>query len=303
MNDGPQSVGSEPRERRCAQCTKAASKCACAQQELKFRIYQGPSLRHVNDDARAAEWVKWLTMAFLTICDARRWDSPFLGKYLSRNYTHLGFDVDVIPQVADDSPNLLAKLCQHLRCVEARKPNYVTKILDCQVTVDRQKGEAVAWVLTRQWGMFTTTSSIGQESLIKYKWLQRDGGWKCYGYVGIRGPGGWASPDLVPIDTAHFLQADSDGSLLRKNEHNFNNGRALDMSATTGNGAKLASSRYKFINEGSNNIPCSSLDTAYMLIAESKRHKKSSVEAKAPVSRGTAGWLSAFALFPHADTV
>ncbi|PPJ50643.1 hypothetical protein CBER1_05245 [Cercospora berteroae] len=152
--------------------------------------------------------------------------------------------------------------------------------------------------------MFTTTSSIGQESSIKYKWLQRDGKWKCFGYVGIRGPGGWASPDLVPIDIAHFLQADSDGSLLTKNEYNFNDGGAAKMSrAADGNGAKLASTRYKFINEGNDTIPSSSLDTAYMLVAESKRHKKSSVEAKAPVSRGTAGWLSTFALFPHADTL
>lgn len=187
-----------------------------------------------STDVRAAEWVKWLTLAFLTLSDARRWDSPFLGKYISRNYTHLGSDVDVLPEVADDGPNLLAELCQHLRCVEEKKPDYVTKILDCQVTVERQKGEAVAWVLTRQWGMFVTTSSIGQELLIKYKWLQRDGRWKCYGYVGIRGPGGWASPDLVPIDTAHFLQADSDGSLLRMNEHNFNDGEVAETRLVAG---------------------------------------------------------------------
>ncbi|WPB01357.1 uncharacterized protein RHO25_005981 [Cercospora beticola] len=231
----------------CKQCTGAGLRCVCVQHNGMFRIHkeseapkpqdEGSLVRSLPDglllladhsidltDTRTAEWVRWLTLAKIAICDDRRLDSPFVTRYLSPSYTHLGVDVDC--EVDSDDPDARDKFHQYMRSIKTT--TFSTAILDCEVMVDRQKQEAISWVVMRHTGVIEESPAIGQEVLMEYKWLQSNGMWQCYGFAGIRGPGGWTTPDIVPIETAHFLEADTNGSLLQMNEHNFRPRRNCD---------------------------------------------------------------------------
>lgn len=328
----------------CKQCTGAGLRCVCVQHNGMFRIHKEPGAPELQDegsltrslpdrlllianhsvdstDTRPAEWVRWLSLAKIAICDDRRLDSPFVTRYLSPSYTHLGVDVDC--EVVSDDPDARDKFHQYMRSIKTA--TFSTAILDCEVMVDRQKQEAISWVAMRHNGVIEESPAVGQEVLMKYKWLQRKGVWQCYGFAGIRGPGCWTTPDIVPIETAHFLEADTNGSLLRMNEHNFRPRRNVKKRSVwdqrESNGCfinSLYSCSAIVLNWAPTDLQTrnaspdqdapedrsttsKALGSFHMLVAEQKRRDERPATVKRRPPTMAAGMLSVLAIFPHID--